>query len=94
MTFILRIVLILLLFAFIVYVLKAITRLSFRLRGTIKDVQKIRERMGGRPVVSSEMVRCLGCGAFVSYRDALTFSSGTIARTYCSRECMLAHTAK
>jgi hypothetical protein len=94
LNFVLRFVLILLIFAFIVYVLKAIARLSHHLRGTIRDVKEIRERVGGRPVASAEMVRCLSCGAFVASRDAVTVSSRGGSRTFCSSECARAHIAR
>jgi hypothetical protein len=90
--FIFRFVLILLVFAFIVYVLKAIARLSHHLRGTIRDVKEIREKMS--PTVSANMVRCLSCGAFVSARDAVTISSRNRSQTFCSSECARAHVAK
>lgn len=93
MSFILRCVLILLIFAFIVYVMKAIARLSHHLRGTIKDVKEIRER-AGRPAASAEMVRCASCGAFVSSRDAVTISSRGRSQIFCSRDCAQAHIAK
>jgi hypothetical protein len=88
LSFILRAVLILLLFAFVVYVIKSIARLSYRLRSTIKDFQNLREEVSGRPVASAEMVRCSACGAFVMSRDALTVSSRNSARVFCSPECM------
>jgi hypothetical protein len=91
---IIRCLIILLAFAFIVYVLKAIARLSHRLRGTINDVKDIREKVSGRPVASAEMVRCLTCGAFVSSRDAVTVSSRNRSRAFCSDECARAHIAK
>jgi hypothetical protein len=94
LNFILRCVLILLVFAFIVYVLKAIARLSQHLRGTIGDVKEIREKMSGRPAVSADMVRCLSCGAFVSSRDAVTISSRDRSQVFCSSECARAHIAK
>ncbi len=95
MTFgIIRCLIILLAFAFIVYVLKAIARLSHRLRGTINDVKDIREKVSGRPVASAEMVRCLTCGAFVSSRDAVMVSSRNSSRAFCSDECARAHIAK
>ena len=94
MTFVLRCVLILLVFAFIVYVFKAITRLSFYLRNTIKDVQKLREQVSGRPIPSAEMVRCAKCGAFVSARDAVTISAQGRAQVFCSRECVSVYCAK
>jgi hypothetical protein len=90
--FIFRFVLILLVFAFVVYVLKAIARLSHHLRGTIRDVKEIREKVS--PAVSANMVRCLSCGAFVSARDAVTISSRNRSQTFCSSECARAHVAK
>ena len=92
MGFIFRFVLILLVFAFVVYVLKAIARLTHHLRGTIRDVKEIREKMP--PTVSANMVRCLSCGAFVSARDAVTISSRNSSQTFCSSECARAHVAK
>ena len=92
MGFIFRFVLILLVFAFVVYVLKAIARLSHHLRGTIRDVKEIREKMS--PAVSANMVRCLSCGAFVSARDAVTVTSRNRSQTFCSSECARAHVAK
>ena len=92
MGFIFRFVLILLVFAFVVYVLKAIARLSHHLRGTIRDVNEIREKV--TPAVSANMVRCISCGAFVSARDAVTFSSRNISKSFCSSECARAHVAK
>lgn len=87
-----RLILILLLFIFVVYVLKVMARLSFRLQGTIKEVRRIREQLGGRPEqVSAEMVRCAACGAFVSARDAVTLSARGRAQTFCSQECIRAH---
>lgn len=94
MTFILRCVLILLVFSFVVYVFKAIARLRFYLRGTIKDVQKIREQVGARSTPSAEMVRCASCGAFVSSRDAVTVSSRNRAQVFCSQECVRVNVAK
>jgi hypothetical protein len=90
--FIFRFVLILLVFAFVVYVLKAIARLSHHLRGTIRDVKEIREKMS--PAVSANMIRCLSCGAFVSARDAVTVSTRNSSQTFCSSECARAHVAK
>jgi hypothetical protein len=93
-SFILKLVAILLIFSFVVYVLKMIARLSHRLRGAVRDVQSIRDQMSGRPVASAEMVRCAACGAFVSSRDAVTISSRNRARFYCSRDCARAAVAK
>ena len=94
MSFIFKCVLVLLVFAFIVYVLKAIARLSHHLRGTIGDVKEIREKVSGRPAVSADMVRCLTCGAFVSSRDAVTISSRNRSQFFCSGECARAHVTK
>lgn len=74
-----------------VYVLKAIVRLSAHLRATVKDVKGMREQLSGRQTGSAEMVRCLSCGAFVASRDALTVSSRNSAQTFCSHECLAAH---
>ena len=87
-----KFVLILLVFAFVVYVLKAIARLSHHLRGTIRDVNEIREKVS--PAVSANMVRCISCGAFVSARDAVTLSSRNSSKSFCSSECARAHVAK
>jgi hypothetical protein len=92
--FIFRCVLILLIFSFIVYVLKAIARLSHHLRGTIRDVKEIREKVGGRSAANAEMIRCQSCGAFVSSRDAVTISSRGSSRVFCSNECARAHIAR
>lgn len=93
MTFgIIRCLIILFVFAFIVYVFKAIARLSHHLRGTIKDVKEIREKAPGRP--AADMVRCLSCGAFVSSRDAVMISSRNRSQAFCSGECARAHIAK
>ncbi len=94
MGFIFRCVLILLIFAFVVYVLKAIVRLSHHLRVTIKDVKEIRETAAGRPGASANMVKCLSCGAFVSSRDAVTISSRGSSRVFCSDVCARAHIAR
>ncbi|HKQ74388.1 MAG TPA: hypothetical protein VJ810_11915 [Blastocatellia bacterium] len=95
MTFgIIRCLLILFAFAFIVYVLKAIARLSHRLRGTISDVKEIREKASGRGRTTEDMVRCLSCGAFISLRDAVTISSRNKSQAFCSSACARAHIAK
>jgi formylmethanofuran dehydrogenase subunit E len=92
--FILKFVLILLVFAFVVYVMKAIARLSHRLRATIRDVKEIRETVSGRGRVSADMVRCSSCGSFVSARDAVTVSSRNKSQNFCSSECARSHIAK
>jgi len=82
-------VIILIVFSFIVYVMKAITRLSAHLRRTVKDVRSLREQVG-RPA-AADMVRCSACGAFVSARDAVTVSAGGRAQTFCSHDCLVTH---
>lgn len=91
MGFILRAVLILLAFGFVVYVLKAILRLSSHLKSTVKEVKTMRDQLGGKMTASADMVRCTSCGAFVSARDALTVSSRNRAQVFCSHECLTAH---
>lgn len=91
MTFLFRCILILLVFAFVVYVFKAIARLSFNLRGTVKDLRKLREQINGRSQTGAEMVRCAACGAFVYAREAVMISQGKSRQSFCSRECMQAH---
>ena len=90
MTIILKFVAILFFFAFAVYVFKAITRLSFNLRKTAKEINQMRDQMGGRSgtVNSTAMLRCVACGAFVSTKDAKQIVSGGNAQTYCSDECL------
>ena len=94
MGFIFKCVLVLLIFSFIVYVLKAITRLSHHLRGTIRDVKEIREKVSGRSAANAEMIRCQTCGAFVSSRDAVTISSRNSSQVFCSSQCARTHIAK
>ena len=94
MGFIFRCLLILLAFAFIVYVLKAIARLSHHLRRTINDVKEIREKASGGQRATEDMIRCLSCGAFVSSRDAVTISSRNRSQAFCSSACARAHIAK
>jgi hypothetical protein len=90
LSFILKFVLVLLIFSFVVYVLKAIARLSFSLRGALREVRQMREQLSGREA-SAEMVRCAACGAFVAARDALRLSSRGRAETFCSHECIQAY---
>lgn len=92
MGFIFKCVLVLLVFAFIVYVLKAITRLSFHLRGTVKDVRKLREQVTGRATSSADMMRCAACGAFVARSEAVMLAEGGHRQSFCSRACMQTHT--
>lgn len=91
MTFILKAVAVLLIFAFIVYVLKMIARLSFNVRNTAKELNKMRDQVATRQGKSTEMLRCASCGAFVAAQDAVRVSSGGRAQTFCSHECLHAH---
>lgn len=91
MSFIFRAVAILIIFSFVVYVLKAIARISFHLQTTVKDVRQMREQLGKQPGASAEMVCCAACGAFVSASDAVTLSARGRAQTFCSKECIQAH---
>jgi len=91
--FILRAVAILIIFAFVVYVFKAIARLSHHVRATVRDVNKLRDQAAGRAPVNAEMVRCANCGAFVSSRDALTISARNASQAFCSKECLQARVA-
>ena len=91
MPILIRWVLILLLFAFVVYVFKAIARLVFNLRATARDILKIRDQMSGKPISGTEMIRCASCGAFVHALEAITISKGKSRISFCSRECLQAH---
>jgi hypothetical protein len=86
-SFLIRWVLILLLFAFVVYVFKAIARFIFNLQGATRDIRKIREQKSG----GAEMIRCAGCGAFVHALEAVTISKGKNRQSFCSRECLQSH---
>ena len=90
MGFIFKFVIILIVFSFIVYVMKAISRMSAHLRRTVKDVKSLREQMGGQ-TGAADMVRCSGCGAFVSARDAATVSVRGRTQSFCSHDCLMAH---
>jgi hypothetical protein len=87
-TFIFRFVIILFIFAFVVYVLKMISRLSFNVRNTAKELNKMREQAATRRPKSTEMIRCVACGSFVSARDAVQVTAGGRAQTFCSLECL------
>jgi hypothetical protein len=89
--FVFKCLLVLFIFAFIVYVLKALARLRFYLRSTAKDVQKMRQQMKGRTADNSEMVRCHTCGAFVASGEAVTLAEGKRQQSFCSRACLQAH---
>jgi len=92
-SFILKLVLILIVFSFVVYVFKAMTRMSHRVSGTVKDLRQLREQVGAGKVkpASAEMVRCAACGSFVFSRDAMTLTTQGRAQTFCSQECIRAH---
>lgn len=94
MSFILRAVLILLIFAFIVYVMKAIARLNFNLRRTAKELRAMREQSPGGAKTSARstsMVRCAACGAFVAPQEAVQISERGKNQMYCSTACLQAH---
>ena len=91
MSFVLRVVLVLIVFSFVVFVLKAISRLSFRLRGTMREVSRMRDRMPGSGAVSAEMVRCASCGAFVSRLDSVQLRVRNQSLSYCSELCLKKH---
>jgi hypothetical protein len=91
LNFIFRAVAILIVFCFVVYVMKAIARLSFRVQNAVKDVRQMRQQLDERGGTSAEMIRCAACGSFVSARDAVTLSSRGLAQTFCSKECIQAH---
>lgn len=92
MTFILRFVAIVFIFAFVVYVLKSLARLSFNIRNTAKEMNKMRESATTRQSAkSTTMMRCVACGAFVAERDAVQLSSAGSAQVFCSHECLQLH---
>lgn len=88
MIFLLRIVVILFIFSFVVYVLKMIARLRFTVRNTAKEVSKMRQQVEMRQGKSTEMLRCVACGAFVAVQDAVTIVAGGRDQTFCSHECL------
>jgi hypothetical protein len=87
---ILKAVIILFIFAFVVYVLKMIARLSFNVRNTAKELNKMREQGVTRQPKSTEMIRCIACGSFVAPRDAVQVTSGGRVQTFCSHDCLQA----
>lgn len=88
---ILKAVAILFVFAFVVYVLKMISRLTANVRKTAKELNKMRDQAPTRQPQSTEMVRCASCGAFVAPRDAVQVTSSGRAQRFCSYECVQAH---
>ncbi|HEX4948147.1 MAG TPA: hypothetical protein VFZ34_15855, partial [Blastocatellia bacterium] len=74
--------------AFVVYVLKMIARLSFNVRNTAKELNKMREQTDLRQPKSTEMIRCVACGAFVTARDVVRVTAGGRTQTFCSHECL------
>lgn len=100
MSFIIKSVLVLLLFGFVVYVLKMIARLRASVTRTFRDVRTLRDEIntaansGSRSrsqVGSTEMLRCTTCGAFVAPKDIVTISSREKSVVFCSRECLQMH---
>ncbi|MBX3279739.1 MAG: hypothetical protein KF868_17185 [Acidobacteria bacterium] len=88
MTFILKLVVLLIVFSFVVYVLKAISRFSANLRRIKNEVQQMRNPSARGGAVSAEMVRCATCGTFVSASDAVQLRIRKRAQTFCSEDCM------
>ena len=88
MTFVFRLVLALLVFSFVVYVFKALTRLSHHIRGTAREVRGMRDRLNQSDKVSAEMVRCQACGAFVATSDAVQLRLGKKSLVFCSELCL------
>ncbi len=84
-------VVILLIFAFVVYVLKMISRLSLHVRKTAKELTQMRDQATTRQPKSTEMIRCAACGAFVAPRDAVQVTSGGRGQMFCSYECLQTH---
>jgi hypothetical protein len=89
-TFILKAVVILFIFAFVVYVLKMISRLTANVRKTAKELNKMREQAPAQKPKSTEMIRCAACGAFVAPRDAVQVTTGGRGQMFCSYECVQA----
>lgn len=92
-SFLFKAVLILFIFSFVVYVFKSLARLSLNVRNTVKEINKMREQAGTRKpkINSTEMLRCVACGAFVAAADAVQLSSGGRAQVFCSHECLQLH---
>lgn len=88
MSFIIKLVIVLLIFSFIVYVFKAIARFSFHLRRVKSEIKQVRDQVSGRQEVSAEMVRCARCGTFVATRDAVQLRIRDRSATFCSEICM------
>ena len=88
MSFLVKLALLLVIFSFIVYVLKAISRFSYHLRRVKSDLKQVREQMSGKESVSAEMVRCVTCGTFVSSRDAIQLRIRDRSQVYCSEICL------
>jgi hypothetical protein len=88
---ILKLVLVLFIFSFVVYVLKAAARLAVHLRTTVTDIRRLNDQGNGRTNASAEMVRCSACGSFVAGSEAITISSRGRAQTFCSHDCIRAH---
>lgn len=91
MTFVFRCLLVLIIFSFIVYVFKALARIRYNMRGTMKDVRKLRDQVVGGPSGGAEMVKCVACGAFVFPREAVTIKSQKTTQIFCSTECLHQH---
>jgi hypothetical protein len=95
-SFILKAVLILFIFAFVVYVLKALARFKHDLRRAKREARQSRGQDGGQTGLtdtarSTAMLRCAACGAFVAAREAVTLSTAGHSQAFCSHECLRVH---
>lgn len=88
MSFVLRAALILLVFAFVVYVLKALRQLNYDLRRTKKEMRQPGAGRAGRAAADTPMLRCAACGAFVAAREAVQISARGKSRNFCSTACL------
>lgn len=86
MIFIFRIVAILIVFSFVVYVLKAIAGLTRNVQKTARELTRIREKESSGSV---QMVRCASCGAFVTPGEVVKIVSGGRTEVFCSHECLV-----
>jgi hypothetical protein len=94
-SFILKAVLILFIFAFVVYVLKALARVKHDLRRAKQEARGSRGQEGRQTHLadharSTAMLRCAACGAFVAAREAVTLSAGGRSQAFCSHACVQA----
>jgi hypothetical protein len=91
LSFVIKLVIALIIFAFVVYVLKALARINHHVRKTVREIRRLQELQPDAQPVSAEMVRCAGCGAFIAPQDAVSVTARHHAQFYCSRACLKAH---